>query len=761
MRPRPARSAFLVGLSAALLAAPVARAATPPALVNYQGVLRDAANKPLSGSFDMTFGFWSAPTGGDEVLRDGHTISDAVGPVVVSNGLFNVALGSGGMSDGPGPETYLTLAALFRDYPTVYLEIKVGAETLAPRVQLLSAAYAQNATHLDGRGAAEFLDTGAAQQTKAGRLRLTPSETTSGYGLYVKGLSTASVFAESSSSGKGYLAYADTGVYGEGGSGGFGSGGYFRALDGNGFLLAGTGNNGLKAGGTGVPGDFQNSFGPSKAFLAASDYAVRAEGGSSAAGYFVGTGSASVSVGMPDTGISARGDIAGVFQHTGLTGYARLAYRDEGILARGRFPANAGNFEDTLYSGRASLAPGDTGVTGQGSYQGAEFTDTNDGNYARVGYSGYKIYGNGAMGFVQNHPGDPTKAIVYTAPEGDETAVYTRGSAQLVGGEARVALGPTFQLVANPELGLTAHLTPRGDCNGLYVEALSPTELVVRERGGGTSDAAFDYLVYGLRIGFEERAVVRERTTDSPIPAMLEDRAELARQPALRAFTARERFRAMPAVEPRHQPAAGDGAAGSAPGLAEALIAAIGHFDPARAGAVAATPLDPLRGGAVEAALPGKTRTDARDPGPAERAGTPYRAEALDAAAPPAPLLAQPLPITETVESGDLLALASGAAPGLARSAVAQDPLVVGIAAGDPGQVWRGTAPVALAGTVVSCRADATAAPIAAGDLLVSSALPGHAMKAPEGAAPGTIVAKALEPLAAGTGLIRVLVMAR
>jgi len=137
-------------------------------------VLRDAAGKPLSGSFDMTFGFWSAPTGGDQVLRDGHTISDAVGPVVVSNGLFNVALGSGGMSDGPGPGTYLTLAALFRDYPTVYLEIKVGAETLAPRVQLLSAAYAQNATHLDGRAAAEFVDTGAAQQTKAGRLRLTP-----------------------------------------------------------------------------------------------------------------------------------------------------------------------------------------------------------------------------------------------------------------------------------------------------------------------------------------------------------------------------------------------------------------------------------------------------------------------------------------------------------------------------------------------------------------------------------------------------------
>jgi hypothetical protein len=160
--------------------------------------------------------------------------------------------------------------------------------------------------------------------------------------------------------------------------------------------------------------------------------------------------------------------------------------------------------------------------------------------------------------------------------------------------------------------------------------------------------------------------------------------------------------------------------------------------------------------------LPGATGTGARDAGTAERADTPRRAGAVDAAAPlPAPLLAQLLPVAEAVESGDLLALASGTAPGLAKSAVARDPLVVGIAVGDPGQLWRGTAPVALAGTVVSCRADATGAPIAAGDLLASSSLPGHAMKAPEGAAPGTIVAKALEPLAAGTGPIRVLVMAR
>ena len=42
------------------------------------------------------------------------------------------------------------------------------------------------------------------------------------------------------------------------------------------------------------------------------------------------------------------------------------------------------------------------------------------------------------------------------------SGTMTRGSARLTNGEAHVVLGGTFALVANPDLGLTAHLTPRG-----------------------------------------------------------------------------------------------------------------------------------------------------------------------------------------------------------------------------------------------------------------------------------------------------------
>ena len=78
MRFRRAFCLSLIGLMAALLAAPAAPAATPPALVNYQGVLRDAADKPRSGSFDMVFRFFSAASAGDEILVDSRLAANAI-----------------------------------------------------------------------------------------------------------------------------------------------------------------------------------------------------------------------------------------------------------------------------------------------------------------------------------------------------------------------------------------------------------------------------------------------------------------------------------------------------------------------------------------------------------------------------------------------------------------------------------------------------------------------------------------------------------
>lgn len=96
----------------------------------------------------------------------------------------------------------------------------------------------------------------------------------------------------------------------------------------------------------------------------------------------------------------------------------------------------------------------------------------------------------------------------------------------------------------------------------------------------------------------------------------------------------------------------------------------------------------------------------------------------------------------------------------------AYDRRVAGIVsgAGDrrPGVILNGHkargAAVALTGTVF-CKADATGEPIELGDLLTTSSMIGHAMKASDASRTmGSVLGKAMAPLPSGTGLILVLV---
>jgi hypothetical protein len=109
------------------------------------------------------------------------------------------------------------------------------------------------------------------------------------------------------------------------------------------------------------------------------------------------------------------------------------------------------------------------------------------------------------------------------------------------------------------------------------------------------------------------------------------------------------------------------------------------------------------------------------------------------------------------------------------------DPAVVGIVSGEPGVLLgspsrshvpsdeegepddagetTARAPVAFSG-VVTCKVDAGYGEIRVGDLLTTSATPGHAKRADDPQL-GTIVGKALESLDDGIDTIRVLVMLR
>lgn len=132
--------------------------------------------------------------------------------------------------------------------------------------------------------------------------------------------------------------------------------------------------------------------------------------------------------------------------------------------------------------------------------------------------------------------------------------------------------------------------------------------------------------------------------------------------------------------------------------------------------------------------------------------------------------LAEPFDVEENVvpEPGTVMSIDSDNPGKLVPCTTAYDTKVAGIISGAgnirPGLTLRqegvveGKSLVAIAGRVY-CKAEATSHPIRVGDLLTTSHLPGHAMKAAdEHRMPGTIIGKAMSSLEGGTGLILVLV---
>jgi hypothetical protein len=107
---------------------------------------------------------------------------------------------------------------------------------------------------------------------------------------------------------------------------------------------------------------------------------------------------------------------------------------------------------------------------------------------------------------VEDYPGDPSKQIVYISLEGPEVGTYIRGMANCQNNEATIVFPDYFRLVTG-ENGLTAQLTPRLKPINLYIKELNNGKLVV----GCNDSGSFDYLVNGLRKGYENHQVVRSK----------------------------------------------------------------------------------------------------------------------------------------------------------------------------------------------------------------------------------------------------------
>jgi hypothetical protein len=129
--------------------------------------------------------------------------------------------------------------------------------------------------------------------------------------------------------------------------------------------------------------------------------------------------------------------------------------------------------------------------------------------------------------------------------------------------------------------------------------------------------------------------------------------------------------------------------------------------------------------------------------------------------------VAEWVPSTQKLAAGTVVIVDAGGNNRVLASTSAYDTGVAGVVSAQPGltlgEAGEGKALVATTGRV-KVRVDASRAPIRAGDLLVTSDVEGVAMRSEPVSLggvsmhrPGTIIGKALEPLAKGTGEILVL----
>jgi len=112
----------------------------------------------------------------------------------------------------------------------------------------------------------------------------------------------------------------------------------------------------------------------------------------------------------------------------------------------------------------------------------------------------------GAKSFEVDYPQDPSKKIVYVALEGPEAGTYIRGIATCQNLETQIIF-PDYFRVVTAQNGLTASLTPRNSFSNLYIKELTNEKLIV----GCETGKSFDYIVFGVRKGYENFEVVRPK----------------------------------------------------------------------------------------------------------------------------------------------------------------------------------------------------------------------------------------------------------
>jgi len=175
--------------------------------------------------------------------------------------------------------------------------------------------------------------------------------------------------------------------------------------------------------------------------------------------------------------------------------------------------SNAGVYADSgtstgVFSTSTRTAVWGRSVAGTGVF--GQATDRGVGVYGASAAPGWAGYFEGNVYVTGRVVQAGAAASTATTTDGSTRTVYSVDSAEplvedvgegtLAKGRAAVALDAEFAAVAD---GGAYHvfLTPKGDCNGLYVASQTPAGFEVRELKGGAAALAFSYRVVAKRKG--------------------------------------------------------------------------------------------------------------------------------------------------------------------------------------------------------------------------------------------------------------------
>ncbi|TXD84572.1 hypothetical protein ESY86_05820 [Subsaximicrobium wynnwilliamsii] len=175
----------------------------------------------------------------------------------------------------------------------------------------------------------------------------------------------------------------------------------------------------------------------------------------------------------------------------GALGYRTSASLTYGVYGSNAYGAGAGFLPNTEISGFGGGFFGMIGSASKGSLigqlnAGDLFSSYNSGNL-------YTLGKNVELVATANNKVTPVYAVTSV-----ESTIYAKGNAKLVNGEARILFDEQFKSLLGESPEVT--VTPKGNCNGVYIASIDRNGFSIKEMDNGSSNVDVSWISVGNRI---------------------------------------------------------------------------------------------------------------------------------------------------------------------------------------------------------------------------------------------------------------------